>query len=208
MRHLWWRNTRFPRHFASAAVGASADAGRMSDATKVRGEVQRGRAQAASAGPGAWPSWGKSWSAQVPPARPARRRPEKLLDLYEFEACPFCRRVREAPRCRVFEPHRTISTIKIHALAPVSCEGPPSKAAASCSRRYRAALGRDGHRWHKMRGQESRHVAELAMAKLLLTESRRAGHPSGCGALIRRRCFSEYGGSREKDSRMPARTCG
>ena len=91
--------------------------------------------------------------------------------------------------------------------APVSCEGPPSKAAASCSRRYRAPLGRDGHRWHKMRGQESRHVAELAMAKLLLTESRRAGHP-GCGALIRRRCFSEYGGSREKDSRMPARTRG
>lgn len=29
-------------------------------------------------------------------ARPARRRPEKLLELYEFEACPFCRRVREA----------------------------------------------------------------------------------------------------------------
>jgi hypothetical protein len=34
--YLWWRNTRFPRNFASAAVGASADAGRMSDATKVR----------------------------------------------------------------------------------------------------------------------------------------------------------------------------
>jgi glutathione S-transferase len=29
-------------------------------------------------------------------ARPVRRRPEKLLELYEFEACPFCRRVREA----------------------------------------------------------------------------------------------------------------
>jgi glutathione S-transferase len=28
-------------------------------------------------------------------ARPAARRPEKLLELYEFEACPFCRRVRE-----------------------------------------------------------------------------------------------------------------
>jgi glutathione S-transferase len=29
-------------------------------------------------------------------AHPAERRPEKLLELYEFEACPFCRRVREA----------------------------------------------------------------------------------------------------------------
>jgi glutathione S-transferase len=29
-------------------------------------------------------------------ARPGARRPEKLLELYEFEACPFCRRVREA----------------------------------------------------------------------------------------------------------------
>jgi glutathione S-transferase len=29
-------------------------------------------------------------------SRPARRRPEKPLELYEFEACPFCRRVREA----------------------------------------------------------------------------------------------------------------
>jgi len=29
-------------------------------------------------------------------ARPATRRPEKLLELYEFEACPFCRRAREA----------------------------------------------------------------------------------------------------------------
>jgi glutathione S-transferase len=29
-------------------------------------------------------------------SRPAARRPEKLLELYEFEACPFCRRVREA----------------------------------------------------------------------------------------------------------------
>ena len=29
-------------------------------------------------------------------ARPARRTPDKLLELYEFEACPFCRRVREA----------------------------------------------------------------------------------------------------------------
>jgi glutathione S-transferase len=27
--------------------------------------------------------------------RSARRRPEKLLELYEFEGCPFCRRVRE-----------------------------------------------------------------------------------------------------------------
>ena len=29
-------------------------------------------------------------------ARPVKRRPEKLLEIYEFEACPFCRRVREA----------------------------------------------------------------------------------------------------------------
>ena len=29
-------------------------------------------------------------------ARPVARQPEKLLQLYEFEACPFCRRVREA----------------------------------------------------------------------------------------------------------------
>ena len=29
-------------------------------------------------------------------ARPGARQPEKLLELYEFEACPFCRRVREA----------------------------------------------------------------------------------------------------------------
>lgn len=29
-------------------------------------------------------------------ARPGARQPEKLLKLYEFEACPFCRRVREA----------------------------------------------------------------------------------------------------------------
>jgi glutathione S-transferase len=29
-------------------------------------------------------------------ARPAARQPEKLLELYEFEACPYCRRVREA----------------------------------------------------------------------------------------------------------------
>jgi glutathione S-transferase len=28
-------------------------------------------------------------------ARPARRQPERLLEIYEFEACPFCRRVRE-----------------------------------------------------------------------------------------------------------------
>src|SRR5690349_11708536 len=27
---------------------------------------------------------------------PLGARPEKLLELYEFEACPFCRRVREA----------------------------------------------------------------------------------------------------------------
>jgi glutathione S-transferase len=29
-------------------------------------------------------------------AHPPARQPEKLLELYEFEACPFCRRVREA----------------------------------------------------------------------------------------------------------------
>jgi glutathione S-transferase len=29
-------------------------------------------------------------------ARPARRQPRELLELYEFEGCPFCRRVREA----------------------------------------------------------------------------------------------------------------
>ena len=29
-------------------------------------------------------------------ARPAARRPDKLLELYDFEACPFCRRAREA----------------------------------------------------------------------------------------------------------------
>ncbi len=29
-------------------------------------------------------------------SRPAPRRPDKRLELYEFEACPFCRRVREA----------------------------------------------------------------------------------------------------------------
>jgi glutathione S-transferase len=29
-------------------------------------------------------------------AHPAARQPAKLLELYEFEACPFCRRVREA----------------------------------------------------------------------------------------------------------------
>ncbi len=29
-------------------------------------------------------------------ARPAPRRPERLLELYEFEACPYCRVVREA----------------------------------------------------------------------------------------------------------------
>ena len=29
-------------------------------------------------------------------ARPNRRRPEKPVELYEFEACPFCRKVREA----------------------------------------------------------------------------------------------------------------
>ena len=29
-------------------------------------------------------------------ARPVARQPEKLLELYEFEACPFCRRLREA----------------------------------------------------------------------------------------------------------------
>ncbi len=28
--------------------------------------------------------------------RPARRQPERLLDLYDFEACPYCRLVREA----------------------------------------------------------------------------------------------------------------
>jgi len=29
-------------------------------------------------------------------ATPAARRPERLLELYEFEACPFCRKVRDA----------------------------------------------------------------------------------------------------------------
>ena len=29
-------------------------------------------------------------------ARPNRRRPEKPFELYEFEACPYCRKVREA----------------------------------------------------------------------------------------------------------------
>jgi glutathione S-transferase len=29
-------------------------------------------------------------------ARPAHKQPEKLLELYEFEACPYCRRAREA----------------------------------------------------------------------------------------------------------------
>src|SRR6478672_6709760 len=29
-------------------------------------------------------------------ARHTGRRPEKLLELYEFEDCPFCRKVREA----------------------------------------------------------------------------------------------------------------
>jgi glutathione S-transferase len=29
-------------------------------------------------------------------ARPCAKQPEKLLELYEFEACPFCRKVREA----------------------------------------------------------------------------------------------------------------
>jgi len=29
-------------------------------------------------------------------ARPVTKQPEKLLELYEFEACPYCRRVREA----------------------------------------------------------------------------------------------------------------
>jgi glutathione S-transferase len=29
-------------------------------------------------------------------SRPAARQPAKLLELYEFEACPFCRRAREA----------------------------------------------------------------------------------------------------------------
>src|SRR6516165_10834582 len=29
-------------------------------------------------------------------ARPAGRQPAKLLELYEFEACPYCRRLREA----------------------------------------------------------------------------------------------------------------
>jgi glutathione S-transferase len=29
-------------------------------------------------------------------ARPGAKQPEKLLELYEFEACPFCRKVREA----------------------------------------------------------------------------------------------------------------
>ncbi|HVY47371.1 MAG TPA: glutathione S-transferase N-terminal domain-containing protein [Minicystis sp.] len=34
--------------------------------------------------------------AGIRAAHPARRRPEKPLELYEFEACPFCRKVREA----------------------------------------------------------------------------------------------------------------
>ena len=29
-------------------------------------------------------------------AGPLGKRPEQLLELYEFEACPFCRKVREA----------------------------------------------------------------------------------------------------------------
>lgn len=29
-------------------------------------------------------------------SHPAQRQPEKLLELYEFEACPFCRKAREA----------------------------------------------------------------------------------------------------------------
>ena len=29
-------------------------------------------------------------------ARPAARQPKKPLELYEFEACPYCRLVREA----------------------------------------------------------------------------------------------------------------
>src|SRR6185436_10906419 len=33
--------------------------------------------------------------AGVQARRPARR-PERLLELYEFEACPFCRKVRDA----------------------------------------------------------------------------------------------------------------
>ena len=28
--------------------------------------------------------------------RPAQRQPEKLLELYEYEGCPYCRLVREA----------------------------------------------------------------------------------------------------------------
>ena len=64
-RWLWWRNTRFPRNFASAAVGASADAGRMSDATKVRVEVQRGGRRRPRMAPGHGRPWGKSWSGQV-----------------------------------------------------------------------------------------------------------------------------------------------
>jgi hypothetical protein len=35
----WWRNTHFPRNVASTAIDDGADAGRVSDATKVRLEV-------------------------------------------------------------------------------------------------------------------------------------------------------------------------
>jgi hypothetical protein len=61
---LWWRNTRFPRNFASPAAGESADAGRTTDATKVRVEVQRGgRRRLGWLGPRR--SLGQSWGAQV-----------------------------------------------------------------------------------------------------------------------------------------------
>jgi hypothetical protein len=39
---LWWRNTDFPRNFASAVGGEGAHPGRMSDATKVRREGPAG----------------------------------------------------------------------------------------------------------------------------------------------------------------------
>jgi hypothetical protein len=46
---LWWRNTRFPRHFG---VGrwAGADAGRRSDATKHGSKIRRAVAHAAPGG--------------------------------------------------------------------------------------------------------------------------------------------------------------
>jgi len=39
-------------------------------------------------------STARGWRGTV--AKPAARQPEKLLEIYEFEGCPFCRLVREA----------------------------------------------------------------------------------------------------------------